>query len=515
MLEPLGLPRTVLDRARRSRDARFDGKFFIAVTSTRIYCRPICPAKTSDDANVRYYATAAEAAAAGFRPCLRCRPEAAPGSPAWLGTSAVVRRALRMIQDGALDDSSLERLSERLGVGARHLTRLFVRHLGASPAAIARTRRLHFAKQLLDETNLPITAIALASGFRSVRRFNDVFKATYRRPPREMRKGLRTGRRHTAEAEIRLQLTYRPPYDWPHLLEFLAARAIPGLESIREGSYTRAMRVARGHALLQVAASKGAHALELRIRGGESSDLLPLASAARRMFDLAADPARIAAVLYRDPRLKVLVTRRPGLRIPGVWGAFETAVRAIVSQRMSAAAARSRLARLVECAGEHFACGQTAITHLFPTPDRIAEANLEQAGIPSAQAESLRRLAAAVRDGSLALDEPSAETMQALTDIGGVGPWVAGYVALCGLGDPDAFPAGDPVLRRRASPRAALLSEPQLDALAERWRPFRGYAVLHLWQASSERSRLRRPRRSRTRPDIRGPETASSRALEV
>jgi AraC family transcriptional regulator, regulatory protein of adaptative response / DNA-3-methyladenine glycosylase II len=500
MLEPLGFPRTVLDRARRSRDARFDGKFFIAVTSTRIYCRPICPAKTSDDANVRYYATAAEAAAAGFRPCLRCRPEAAPGSPAWLGTSAVVRRALRLIQDGALDEGSLEYLCERLGVGARHLTRLFMRHLGASPAAIARTRRLHFAKQLLDETDLPITEIALASGFGSVRRFNDVFKGIYRRPPREMRKRLRSGRRQASDAEIRLQLTYRPPYDWPRLLEFLAERTIPGVECVREGSYTRAMRVARGHALLEVTASKHANALELRICGGESSDLLPLASAARRMFDLAADPARITAVLQRDPRLKVLVARYPGLRIPGAWGAFETAVRAIVTQRVTPAAARSRLVRLVACAGERLPSERPGITRLFPTPERIAEAKLEQIGIPDVQAEVLRRLAMAVRDGSIPLDEPSGEALVALSQLPGVGPWVAGHVALFGLGDPDGFLPADPVLRRTASPRAAPLSVAQLDALAERWRPFRGYAVLHLWQASARHPRVRHARELESRP---------------
>jgi len=494
MLEPLGFPRAVLDRARRSRDARFDGKFFIAVTSTRIYCRPICPAKASNDANIRYYATAAEAAAAGFRPCLRCRPEAAPGSPAWLGTSAVVRRALRLIQDGALDESSLERLAERLGVGARHLTRLFMRHLGASPAAIARTRRLHFAKQLLDQTELPITQIALASGFRSVRRFNDVFKAMYERPPRDLRKRFHTERRPAADAEIRLQLTYRPPYDWGLLLEFLAERAIPGVESIRDGTYTRALRVARGHALLEVAQSKVAHALELRIHGGEASDLLPLASAARRMFDLAADPARIAAVLQRDPRLRLLVARRPGLRIPGVWGAFETAVRAVLSQRTAPPAARSRLARLVECAGERVVGVEVGITHAFPTPDRIAQADLEQTGIPAAQAQALRRLAGAVRDRSLQLDEPSAETLHRLGEIAGVGPWVAGYVALCGLGDPDAFPSGDPLLRRRTLPRTRPLSDRELDAHADRWRPFRGYAVLHLWQGVAEGGHLRRPR---------------------
>lgn len=485
MPEPLGLPRSVLDRARRSRDARFDGKFFIAVTSTRIYCRPICPAKTSHDANVRYYATAAEAAAAGFRPCLRCRPETAPGSPAWLGTSAVVRRALRLVQDGALDESSLERLAERLGVGARHLTRLFMRHLGASPAAIARTRRLHFAKQLLDETDLPITEIALASGFGSVRRFNDTFKAMYRRPPREIRKRLRMGRRQRDDAEIRLQLTYRPPYAWQHLLAFLAARAIPGLECIREGTYTRAVRVSGRHAVLQVGPLETAHALELRIRGAESSDLLPLASAARRMFDLSADPARITAVLQRDPLLRALRLRRPGLRIPCAWGPFETAVRAIVAEKASPASARLRLTRLVECAGPRLSAASEEITRLFPTPDRVAGADLEQIGIPRETAAALRRFATAVDEGKFHLEEPSAELAHALAELAGLGAWTAGFVALCGLGDPDALPHGDPVLRRLASASATVLSPAALEAFAERWRPFRGYAVLHLWQSDS------------------------------
>lgn len=485
MSEPLGLPRSVLDRARRSRDARFDGKFFIAVTSTRIYCRPICPAKTSDDANVRYYATAAEAAAAGFRPCLRCRPETAPGSPAWLGTSAVVRRALRMIQDGALDASSLERLAERLGVGPRHLRRLFMRHLGASPAAIARTRRLHFAKQLLDETDLPITEIALASGFGSVRRFNDTFKAMYRRPPRELRRRPRTGRRPQEDAEIRLQLSYRPPYAWKQLLEFLAARAIPGVECIREGCYLRAVRVPGGHAVLQVGPLATVHALELRIRGAESSDLLPLASTARRMFDLSADPARITAVLQRDPLLAALRLGHPGLRIPCAWGPFETAVRAIVAEKVSPATARLRLGRLVECAGEHL-CGEgDEITRLFPTPGRVAGAHLEQAGIPRETAAALRRFAAALHEGKIHLEEPSAELAHALAELAGLGAWTAGFIALCGLGDPDALPHGDPVLRRLAAATATPLSPAELEARAARWRPFRGYAVLHLWQSDS------------------------------
>jgi AraC family transcriptional regulator, regulatory protein of adaptative response / DNA-3-methyladenine glycosylase II len=369
-----------------------------------------------------------------------------------------------------------------------------MRHLGASPVAIARTRRLHFSKQLLDETDLPITEVALASGFRSLRRFNDAFKATYRRPPREMRKRLRASRRHTADAEIRLHLSYRPPYDWAHLLEFLAKRTIPGLERIHEGRYVRAVRVPSGHAVLQIAPLEDAHALELRIRGAESSDLLPLASAARRMFDLSADPARISAVLQRDTRLRSLVLKRPGLRIPGVWGPFETAVRAIIGERIAPAAARARLAHLVECTGERVAGEPSAITRLFPTPERIAQARLEELALPRPQAEALRRFAARVHAGAVRLDEPGEELVRALAEVSSRAAWLAGYVALCGCGDPDAFPHGDAILRRWwTSSRAAPRSATKLEELAERWRPFRGYALLHLWQASSARHVPRRP----------------------
>src|SRR6202171_5060603 len=250
MSEILGLPREALDRARRSRDPRFDGKFFIAVLSTGIYCRTICPVRMS--AAVRFYATAAEAAEAGFRPCLRCRPEAAPGSPAWTGTSAVVRRALRLIQDGALDTGSVEDLATHLGMGARHLNRLLLEQVGASPLAIAQTRRLHFAKQLLNDTDLPMTGIALAAGYRSVRRFNEALKGTYKKSPREIRKGrVRSG---DASDEISLRLSYRPPYDWDHLLGFLASRAIPGIENVDVQSYARTIRTPTGHAIIQISA---------------------------------------------------------------------------------------------------------------------------------------------------------------------------------------------------------------------------------------------------------------------
>ena len=488
MLDHVGLTRAVLDRARRSRDARFDGKFFIAVTTTRIYCRPICPSRTSNEANVRFYATAAEAAAAGFRPCLRCRPEAAPGSPAWLGTSAVVQRALRLIQDGALDESSIEQLASRLGIGPRHLRRLFTRHVGASPIAVAQTRRLQFAKQLLDETRLSITEIALASGFQSVRRFNTAFKAMYRHPPREIRRNHQAGD-SSAGAEIALHLHYRPPYDWMHLQQFLARRAIVGVESVQPESYARTVRTATSTAILEVRPVSAVDALELRIQGCASRDLLALCSAARRSFDLAADPAKISASFRAFPRLRALVDRNPGLRIPGTWDAFESGVRAIIGQQISVAAARTILQRLVERTGERLPASCSHLTHVFPTPEAVAEATaLEDIGIPKKRAETLTRFARAVCDGAVSFNESTDHVVAALTEIGGIGAWTAGYVALRGLGDPDAFPSGDLILRRKVARTNILVSAQQLDAEAESWRPFRGYAALHLWQTDIESS---------------------------
>lgn len=488
MLDHDGLTRAVLDRARRSRDARFDGKFFIAVTTTRIYCRPICRSRTSKEANVRFYATAAEAAAAGFRPCLRCRPEAAPGSPAWLGTSAVVQRALRLIQDGALDENSIEQLASRLGIGTRHLRRLFTRHVGTSPIAVTQTRRLQFAKQLLDETRLPITEIALASGFHSLRRFNAAFKAMYRHPPREIRRNHKAGD-SGAGAEIALHLHYRPPYDWMHLQQFLARRAIVGVESVQPESYARTVRTATSTAILEVRPVSAVNALELRIQGCASRDLLSLCSTARRLFDLAADPAKISASFKAFPRLSALVDRNPGLRIPGTWDAFESGVRAIIGQQISVAAARTILRRLVERTGERLPASCYQLTHVFPTPEAVAEATaLEDIGIPKKRAETLTRFARAVCDGLVSFNQSTDHVVAALTEISGIGAWTAGYVALRGLGDPDAFPSGDLILRRKAARTNTPLSTQQLDAEAESWRPFRGYAALHLWQGNLESS---------------------------
>ena len=487
MHETLAIDATVLDRARLSRDPRFDGKFFIAVTSTGIYCRPICPASPSPRRNnVRYFFSAAAAAQAGFRPCLRCRPEAAPGTPAWLGTSAVVRRALRLIEEGALDGTGVGEFAARVGVGARHLDRLFVQHVGASPLAVAQTRRLHFAKRLIDESGLPITQIALAAGFGSLRRFNDAFRKAYRRSPRELRNERREPVRSGGD-EVSLALSYRPPYDWDHLREFLARRATPGVERVDERSYARLIRTDAGHAAIEVQPLAGKDALRLRVHGAPASALFQIATAARRAFDLSADPALLAAGLESDPLLRPLVRRRPGIRIPGTWDAFECAVRAVLGQQVTVAAARTLAGRLVERTGEPAATAVPGLERLFPTPQTLAASNLDGLGLTGARIAALKALAVAVADGRVAFDRPAEEVIASLVALPGFGDWTAHYIALRALGEPDAFLGADLVVRRMAAAGGAPLTAKELDRRAEAWRPWRGYAVIHLWCAAGDR----------------------------
>ena len=481
MHDIFGLRRRALDRARISRDPRFDGKFFIAVTSTGVYCRPVCPVPSPKKANVRYFMSAAAAAEAGFRPCLRCRPEAAPGTPAWLGTCAVVRRALGLIQDGVLDEVSVEALAARVGIGPRHLHRLFLQHVGAAPITVAQTRRLHFAKRLLDETDLPITEVALAAGYGSLRRFNDVFRRTYARAPRDLRKKRRLGRPTDERDDVVLRLAYRPPYDWGQVRTFLAARAVSGVERVDARGYARVVRLGDDHAVVCVRPVEGEHALEMRVRGAPPSALFQLSSAARRMFDLAADPARIALAFKRDPLVGPLATRRPGLRIPGAWEAFECAVRAVLGQQVSVAAGRTLAERLVARAGSPVEGGTDGLTRCFPGPAALATADLQGIGLTGARIAALRALARAVIDGAVDFGGPVEDAKAALQALPGFGRWTAEYVALRALGEPDAFPSADLVLRRASGSEGQPLGERALEARAEAWRPWRSYAVLHLW----------------------------------
>jgi AraC family transcriptional regulator of adaptative response / DNA-3-methyladenine glycosylase II len=472
-------------RALRSRDRRFDGRFFVAVTTTGIYCRPICPARTPRAANVRFYPCAAAAEDAGFRPCLRCRPDTAPGTPAWTGTPAVVERALRLLACGGLDEAGVEDLAARVGLGARHLRRLFQRHLGAGPLTVARIERVHFARRLLDETDLPVTRIAHAAGFGSVRQFNHAFRQTFRRPPTALRG--RSVRTRDLPHTHTLRLAYRPPFDWEALLGFLAARAIPGVEAVHDGAYHRT--IVAGDAGGTIMVRPEANALRLTVTLATSDALFEVVTRVRRMFDLDADPARIGTELRRDPLLRPRVARRPGLRVPGAWDPLECAVRAILGQQVTVRAATTLAGRVACSFGQPVDTGVADLSHLFPDAHALAAAPLETVGVLPARARAIRGLAQAVVDGTVAFDGRFAaeDVVARLRAIPGIGDWTAQYVALRALGEPDAFPAGDLALRRAAGAGRGPLSERALATRAEAWRPWRGYAALHLWTEGGSR----------------------------
>jgi AraC family transcriptional regulator, regulatory protein of adaptative response / DNA-3-methyladenine glycosylase II len=478
------LDRAACDRARQSRDARFDGRFFIGVTTTRIYCRPVCPARAPKDEHVRYFVSAAAAEAAGFRPCLRCRPEASPGTPAWSGTSGVVSRALRLIGEGALDSGSVEALADRLGVTGRHLRRLFERHLGASPLDLAATRRLHFAKKLIDETALPMREVAAASGFGSIRRFNSVIRRTYSRTPTALRR-LAAGPIAEPRGRYEFTLAYRPPLDWDALLGFLRARATPGVEAVDRDGYRRTISLDGRCGWLEVSRSfTHPAALRLAVRFPDPRALLVVVERVRRMFDLSADPATIGAQFAADPLLRPIVHRHPGMRTPGAWEFFELTVRAILGQQVAVAAATTIAGRIAARFGEPIEAVD-ALSHVFPTAAQLRSAPLEECGVMPARAGTIRRLAATIDDGRIPMSTSDSDAVKAaLRSLPGIGGWTAEYVAMRGLNEPDAFPTGDLVLRRMAggcTPAA-------LERRAESWRPWRAYAVMLLWQEARDRN---------------------------
>ena len=500
-------------RAFTSGDRRFDGRFVTAVLTTGIYCRPGCPARRPARRNVRFFTCAAAAEGAGFRPCLRCRPETAPGSPAWSGTSATVARALRLIDEGALDESGVEGLAGRLGVTGRWLRRLFTEQLGASPLAVARTRRVHFARRLLDETDLRIAEIAAAAGFGSARRLGDAIRATFRRAPRELRRrslGRRGSGGATAHAPschgaergpapddaLELRLPARPPFAAAPLLRFFAARALPGVEEVAGGVYRRSVRLGDETGVVEIRAVPGEAGVRVRWPASSSGSLLALASRASRLFDLEADVTTIRAHLRQDPALASALPAA-GIRVPGAWDPFELAVRALLGQQVSVAAARTLAARLVLRCGTPLPGGpRGSITHLFPTPAAVAGAHLSDLGLTRARAGALRTLAAQIASGELDLTVAASldEQVARLTALPGVGEWTAHYVAMRALGDPDAFPAGDLGLRRALGRGDRLPSPGEVTARAERWRPWRAYAVIALWTKDASGPTRRRRR---------------------
>jgi AraC family transcriptional regulator, regulatory protein of adaptative response / DNA-3-methyladenine glycosylase II len=480
-------------RAADSRDQRFDGWFYIAVKTTGIYCRPSCPAVTPKRANVTFFPSAAAAQRGGFRACRRCRPDAAPGSPEWDVRADVVGRAMRLIGDGVVDRDGVPGLAGRLGYTERHLHRLLTAELGAGPLALARAQRAQIARILIETTELGLAAIAFAAGFGSVRQFNDTIHEVYAQSP----SGLRAGRSamRSGAGTISLRLAYRAPLHASSLLAFLAKRALPGVEECDDKTYRRGLNLPHGAAMVELTPHDRWVAATLRLT--DVRDLAPAVARCRRLFDLDADPAAVDATLAADPALAPAVTAEPGVRVPRSVDGFEIAVRAIVGQQVSVSGARTTLTRLIRAAasvaggaelprpdGGLDDAGDLPLTG-FPPAAVVADLPDSAFGMPAARRESIRGLARAVASGRLGL-EPGVDRDEAvarLMELPGVGAWTAGYVAMRAIGDPDVFLPTDIAVRRGATALGLPDHPKELDAHAERWRPWRSYALIRLWRA--------------------------------
>jgi AraC family transcriptional regulator of adaptative response / DNA-3-methyladenine glycosylase II len=473
-----------------SRDPRFDGKFFGGVVTTGIYCRPICRVRPPRPENIRWFACAAAAEAAGFRPCRRCRPESAPGTPAWLGSSAIVSRAMRLISEGVLDEIGLEEFSTRLGVGSRHLRRLFAEHLGASPVAIACARRVHFAARLIEETDLPITEIAFAAGFGSIRQFNGAVRSTFGQSPTEIRNriGLKTKLKRIKEAKngggLLLRLPYRPPLDWAAMSGFLKGRTIPGVEVVDGDCYRRTVQINSYAGVIELQHLANEAYLLMRVWLSGYDCVMQVVERARRIFDLGADPQQISEHLRPSPLLARAIEASSGLRVPGAWDGFELAVRAVLGQQVSVAAARTLAGRFAAAFGKPISSPFETLTTVFPSPDQIANqsvAEIARLGILPKRAQTIIELARALTEGGVALT-PGVNVqvvIEKLKTITGIGEWTAQYIAMRALTWPDAFPHTDLGVMKALGER----NPKRVLQAGEAWRPWRAYAVMHLWTA--------------------------------
>ncbi len=468
-------------RAVTARDRRFDGRFFVAVRTTGIYCRPVCPARTPARGRCRFFARAAEAEREGYRACLRCRPELAPGQGPVDAVPRLVAAALARIEAGCLNEGSVDDLAAGLGVTARHLRRALGSELGLSPVELAQSRRMALAKQLLQDTALPMAEVAFAAGFRSLRRFNALFLSRFGRPPSALRRSCA----EPADGGLVLRLDYRPPLDWEALLAFLAARATAGVEEVAAGAYRRTVRLGARTGWVEVRPLPGQTALGARVSLSLAGALMPLAARLRALFDLDALPHLVSAHLAGDPRLRAAVRQRPGLRVPGAFDGFEAAVRVVLGQQVSVAAATTVAGRLARALGEPCPSPFPGLDRLSPTPaDVVAagEARIARLGMPGARARTLLALAGATAGGSLRLERGAGEAeLERLRALPGVGDWTAQVIAMRALGDPDAFPAGDLAVRRALRAGPAREAEERSAA----WRPWRAYAALHLWTAAA------------------------------
>jgi AraC family transcriptional regulator of adaptative response / DNA-3-methyladenine glycosylase II len=491
-------------RAVRSRDSRFDGRFFVGVTSTGIYCRPSCPAVTPKRANVRFYPSAAAAQSGGFRACKRCRPDATPGSPEWNSRADLAGRAMRLIADGVVDREGVAGLARRLGYTERHLYRMLVAEVGAGPIALARARRAHTARLLIETTSLPITEVAFAAGFASIRQFNDTLRAVFAATPTQMRRA-RARRNEAAPGSIALRLPYRAPFDGDGLFGFLGERAVSGVEELVGGVYRRTLRLPHGAAIVELSLSDDHIRCGLRLE--DLRDLGAAVQRCRRLLDLDADPVAIADVLGDDPLLGALVRSTPGRRVPGSVDGAELAVRAVLGQQVSVAGARTLAGGLVVSCGQPLSESLAEVgglTHLFPEPAAIADADLAALAVPAARRGALSILARALAGDEIVLD-PGADREEAerqLVALHGIGAWTASYVARRALGDPDEFLPTDLGVRR-ALARLGRPGDPaSVAALAERWRPWRAYAVQHLWAAQDHMPMTKKPAMRTMRKEV-------------
>ena len=458
----------------RSRDARFDGRFFTAVSSTGIYCRPICPARTPGRAKVRFFPLAAAAEEAGYRPCRRCRPDKSPDSPDWDWRGDLVGRALRLIGDGVADSEGIPGVADRLAVSERHLRRLFISELGAAPGTVARTHRTQLARRLIEESTLPLSVVAMASGFSSIRRFNATIQESFGHTPSALRKAsTRVG-----AAGCTLRLPYRSPFAASDLFAYLGGRATPGVEEVTGTCYRRTVNVNGTTGTIELHLDDGG---ELRLIAHLGSvDVLPtIVRRSRHLFDLDADPRTIHAHLSRDPKLRPIVTRAPGLRVPGSFDGFELAVRAILGQQVSVKAATTLAGRLATTFGSPLGRPDGTLTHHFPTPQELVDAPVESIGLPGKRAATVRTLAIAVAAGDIVLDGTAdlEATKRSLLALPGFGPWTVAYIAMRALRDPDSFLPSDLGIKH-AFTRLKIEPARHRD---ERWRPWRSYATLYLW----------------------------------